>query len=94
MLQLVKDKITGLYQTLQLPQTQINIYTSGYEAYTNAKKTTLATGAGATTDLGQQTESILQRDTGGQLTYDPVSQSFKRTGEETKSKFWTITNYN
>ena len=85
MLQLVKDKITGLYQTQQVSQTQNPVIdTSGYEAYTNAKKTTLATGAGATTDLGQQTESILQRDTGGQLTYDPASQSFKRTGEETK----------
>tara|TARA_R100001443_G_scaffold116371_1_gene136595 strand:- start:447 stop:1358 length:912 start_codon:yes stop_codon:yes gene_type:complete len=85
MLQLVKDKITGLYQTQQVSQTQNPVIdTSGYEAYTNAKKTTLATGTGATTDLGQQTESILQRDTGGQLTYDPASQSFKRTGEETK----------
>jgi len=85
MLQLVKDKITGLYQTQQVSQSQNPVIdTSGYEAYTNAKKTTLATGTGATTDLGQQTESILQRDTGGQLTYDPASQSFKRTGEETK----------
>ena len=80
MLQLVKDKITGLYQTQQLPTMQDPVIdTSGYEAYTGNQKTSLATGQ---TDLGQQTQSILQRDTGGQLTYDAASQSFKRTGEK------------
>ena len=80
MLSLVKDKITGLYQTVQQSQpTNPVIDTSGYEAYTGNQKTSLATGQ---TDLGQQTQSILQRDTGGQLSYDPTTQSFKRTGEK------------
>ena len=80
MLQLVKDKITGLYQTQQLPKMQDPVIdTSGYEAYTGNQKTSLATGQ---TDLGQQTQDILQRDTGGQLTYDAATQSFKRTGEK------------
>ena len=80
MLQLVKDKITGLYQTQQLPKMQDPVIdTSGYEAYTGDQKTSLATGQ---TDLGQQTQSILQRDTGGQLSYDPTTQSFKKTGEK------------
>ena len=80
MLSLVKDKITGLYQTVQQSQpTNPVVDTSGYEAYTGNQKTSLATGQ---TDLGQQTQSILQRDTGGQLSYDPTTQSFKRTGEK------------
>ena len=80
MLQLVKDKITGLYQTQQLPTMQNPVIdTSGYEAYTGNQKTSLATGQ---TDLGQQTQDILQRDTGGQLTYDAATQSFKKTGEK------------
>jgi len=80
MLSLVRDKITGLYNTVQQSQpTNPVIDTSGYEAYTSNQKTSLATGQ---TDLGQQTQSILQRDTGGQLTYDPTTQSFKKTGEK------------
>ena len=80
MLQLVKNKITGLYETIQKdsPKNPV-IDTSGYEAYTNTKKSELATGAGATGALGEQTESLLQRDTGAQLTYDPTTQSFKKT---------------
>ena len=80
MLQLVKDKITGLYKTQQLPKMQDPVIdTSGYEAYTGNQKTSLATGQ---TDLGQQTQDILQRDTGGQLVYDPTTQTFKKTGEK------------
>ena len=79
-LSLIRDKITGLYQTVQQSQpTNPVIDTSGYEAYTSNQKTSLATGQ---TDLGLQTESILQRDTGGTLSYDPTTQSFKRTGEK------------
>ena len=85
MLQLVKNKLTGFYETIQKDSLKSPVIdTSGYEAYTNAKKTELATGAGATENLGQQTENLLQRDTGGQLTYDAATQSFKRTGEQTK----------
>ena len=85
MLKLVQDAITGLYSPVnQENKIEPSIDGSAFEAYVGDQKTTLATGAGSTTDLGQQTESILQRDTGGQLTYDPTSQSFKRTGEETK----------
>ena len=56
MLSLIKDKITGLYQTVQQSQ-PINpvVDTSGYEAYTGNQKTSLTTGQ---TDLGQQTQSI------------------------------------
>ena len=80
MLQLIKDKITGLYKTQQLPKMQDPVIdTSGYEAYTGNQKTSLATGQ---TDLGQQTQDILQRDTGGQLVYDPTTQTFKKTGEK------------
>jgi len=85
MLKLVQDAVTGLYSPVnQENKSEPSIDGSAFEAYVGDQKTTLATGAGSTTDLGQQTESILQRDTGGQLTYDPTSQSFKRTGEETK----------
>ena len=85
MLKLVQNAITGLYSPVnQENKIEPSIDGSAFEAYVGDQKTTLATGAGSTTDLGQQTESILQRDTGGQLTYDPTSQSFKRTGEETK----------
>ena len=81
-LSLIRDKITGIYKTIQQdsPKSPV-IDTSGYEAYTNAKKSELATGAGATGALGEQTESLLQRDTGGQLTYDAATQSFKKTGD-------------
>ena len=85
MLKLVQDAVTGLYSPVnQENKIEPSIDGSAFEAYVGDQKTTLATGAGSTTDLGQQTESILQRDTGGQLTYDPASQSFKRTGEQTK----------
>ena len=85
MLKLVQDAITGLYSPVnQENKIEPSIDGSAFEAYVGNQKTTLATGAGATEDLGQQTESILQRDTGGQLTYDPASQSFKLTGEQTK----------
>ena len=86
MLQLVKNKLTGIYETVQKdsPKPPV-IDTSGYDAYVNTKKSTLATGAEAGADLGQQTESLLQRDTGGQLIYDAATQSFKRTGDAQSS---------
>jgi len=84
MLKLLQN-LDGVYQTMEEEnKIKPSIDGSAFEAYVGDQKTTLATGVGATADLGQQTESILQRDTGGQLTYDPTSQSFKRTGEETK----------
>ena len=84
MLKLLQN-LDGVYQTMEEEnKIKPSIDGSAFEAYVGDQKTTLATGVGATADLGQQTESILQRDTGGQLTYDPASQSFKRTGEETK----------
>ena len=84
MLKLLQN-LDGVYQTMEEEnKIKPSIDGSAFEAYVGDQKTTLATGAGATADLGQQTENILQRDTGGQLTYDPASQSFKRTGEETK----------
>jgi len=80
MLKLVQDTITGLYSPVnQENKSEPNIDGSAFEAYVGNQKTTLATGG---TDLGQQTQSILQRDTGGQLTYDAATQSFKRTGEK------------
>ena len=84
MLKLLQN-LDGVYQTMEEEnKIKPSIDGSAFEAYVGDQKTTLATGVGATADLGQQTESILQRDTGGQLTYDPASQSFKRTGEERK----------
>ena len=83
MLKLIQN-LSGIYQTMQEEnKIKPSIDGSAFESYVSDQntKTTLATGQ---TDLGQQTENILQRDTGGQLTYDPASQSFKRTGEETK----------
>lgn len=83
MLKLVQDTITGLYSPVnQENKSEPNIDGSAFEAYVGNQKTTLATGG---TDLGQQTQSILQRDTGGQLTYDAATQSFKRTGEKETS---------
>ena len=80
MLKLVQDTITGLYSPVnQENKSEPNIDGSAFEAYVGNQKTTLATGG---TDLGQQTQDILQRDTGGQLTYDAATQSFKRTGEK------------
>ena len=75
----------GLYQMLEQENKPApTIDGSAFEAYVadENKKTTLATGAGATQALGQQTESLLQRDTGGQLVYDAATQSFKKTGAE------------
>lgn len=80
MLKLVQDTITGLYSPVnQENKSEPNIDGSAFEAYVGNQKTTLATGG---TDLGQQTQNILRRDTGGQLTYDAATQSFKRIGEK------------
>lgn len=81
MLKLIQN-LDGIYQTMEEEnKLKPSIDGSAFESYVSDQntKTTLATGQ---TDLGQQTQSILQRDTGGQLTYDPASQSFKRTGEK------------
>ena len=84
MLKLLQNNM-GLYQMLEQENKPApTIDGSAFEAYVadENKKTTLATGAGATQALGQQTESLLQRDTGGQLVYDAATQSFKKTGAE------------
>ena len=81
MLRLIQN-LDGVYQTMEEEnKIKPNIDGSAFESYVSDqnKKTTLATGQ---TDLGQQTENILKRDTGGQLQYDPSTQSFKRTGEK------------
>ena len=83
-LQLVKDKITGIYkyQEIGKPTTPV-IDTSAYDAYTGGQKTTLATGTGATTDIGQQTESIL-RETPGQVSFNPQTGTIEQKDSEGK----------
>jgi hypothetical protein len=83
-LQLIKDKITGIYkyQEIGKPTTPV-IDTSAYDAYTSNQKTTLATGTGATTDIGQQTESIL-RETPGQVQFNPQTGTIEQKDSEGK----------
>jgi len=83
-LQLIKDKITGIYkyQEIGKPTTPV-IDTSAYDAYTGGQKTTLATGTGATTDIGQQTESIL-RETPGQVQFNPQTGTIEQKDSEGK----------
>ena len=84
-LQLIKDKETGIYkyQEIGKPTTPI-IDTSAYDAYTGDKKTTLATGTGATTDIGQQTENIL-RETPGQVQFNPQTGTIEQKDSEGKT---------
>jgi hypothetical protein len=83
-LQLVKDKITGIYKYQEIGKpTTPTIDTSAYDAYTGNQKTTLATGTGATTDIGQQTESIL-RETPGQVSFNPRTGTIEQKDSEGK----------
>ena len=84
-LQLIKDKETGIYkyQEIGKPTTPV-IDTSAYDAYTGDKKTTLATGTGATTDIGQQTENIL-RETPGQVQFNPQTGTIEQKDSEGKT---------
>ena len=83
-LQLVKDKITGIYKYQEIGKpTTPAIDTSAYDAYTGNQKTTLATGTGATTDIGQQTESIL-RETPGQVSFNPRTGTIEQKDSEGK----------
>ena len=83
-LQLVKDKVTGIYkyQEIGKPTTPV-IDTSAYDAYTGGQKTTLATGTGSTTDIGQQTENIL-RETPGQVSFNPQTGTIEQKDSEGK----------
>ena len=79
MLNLVQNSL-GVYESiLKENKEKPTIDNSAFEAYTGDKKTSLATGQ---TDLGQQTQDILKREGTGQLTYDPTTQSFKKTGDQ------------
>ena len=77
-LRLVKNAATDVYEyrEAQLAQKPV-INSNAFEAYEGGEQTSLATGAGQTTDLGQQTESILQREAPGQLSFDAATGTIK-----------------
>ena len=77
-LRLVQNMATGVYEykEAQVAQKPV-INTNAFEAYEGGEQTSLATGAGQTTDLGQQTESILQREAPGQLSFDAATGTIK-----------------
>ena len=77
-LRLVRNAATDVYEyrEAQVAQKPV-INTNAFEAYEGSEQTSLATGAGQTTDLGQQTESILQREAPGQLSFDAATGTIK-----------------
>jgi len=77
-LKLVKNAATDVYEYREAQSAQKPIInTNAFEAYEGSEQTSLATGAGQTTDLGQQTETILQREAPGQLSFDAATGTIK-----------------
>ena len=84
-LRLVQNTATGQYeyQDINKPVKPV-INTNAFEAYEGDTKTTLATGTAGDTDIGQQTENILQREDPGRITYDATTGTFKTEGKQKK----------
>mgnify|MGYP003119136804 CR=1 FL=1 len=82
-LRLVQNTETGQYdyEDINKPVKPV-INTAAFEAYEGDTKTTLATGTAGDTDIGQQTENILQREDPGRVTYDATTGTFKREGKQ------------
>ena len=82
-LRLVQNTATGQYeyQDINKPVKPV-INTNAFEAYEGDTKTTLATGTVGDTDIGQQTENILQREDPGRVTYDAATGTFKTEGKQ------------
>ena len=82
-LRLVQNTATGQYdyEDINKPVKPV-INTTAFEAYEGDTKTTLATGTAGDTDIGQQTENILQREDPGRVTYDATTGTFKREGKQ------------
>ena len=82
-LRLVQNTATGQYeyQDINKPVKPV-INTAAFEAYEGDTKTTLATGTAGDTDIGQQTENILQREDPGRVTYDAATGTFKTEGKQ------------
>ena len=82
-LRLVLDTATDQYDSLNIDKpVKPVINTAAFEAYEGDTKTTLATGTAGDTDIGQQTENILQREDPGRVTYDATTGTFKREGKQ------------
>ena len=84
-LRLVQNTATGQYdyEDIDKPVKPV-INTAAFEAYEGDTKTTLATGTAGDTDIGKQTENILQREDPGRVTYDATTGTFKREGSQEK----------
>ena len=84
-LRLVQNTATGQYEyeDINKPVKPV-INTNAFEAYEGDTKTTLATGTAGDTDIGQQTENILQREDPGRITYDATTGTFKTDGKQEK----------
>ena len=82
-LRLVQNTETGQYdyEDIYKPVKPV-INTAAFEAYEGDTKTTLATGTAGDTDIGQQTENILQREDPGRVTYDAATGTFKTEGKQ------------
>ena len=82
-LRLVQNTATGQYEyeDINKPVKPV-INTNAFEAYEGDTKTTLATGTAGDTDIGQQTENILQREDPGRVTYDAATGTFKTEGKQ------------
>ena len=82
-LRLVQNTATGQYEyeDINKPVKPV-INTNAFEAYEGDTKTTLATGTVGDTDIGQQTENILQREDPGRVTYDAATGTFKTEGKQ------------
>ena len=82
-LRLVQNTATGQYEyeDINKPVKPV-INTNAFEAYEGDTKTTLATGTVGDTDIGQQTENILQREDPGRITYDATTGTFKTEGKQ------------
>ena len=91
-LQLVRNVATDIYEYRESqnnPKPIIN--TNAFEAYEGGAKTSLATGAGQTTDLGQQTETILQREGPAQLSFDAATGTIKKDSKDAQIGVGKIT---
>jgi len=77
-LRLVKNAATDIYEYREAQAASKPVINSNaFEAYEGSDQTSLATGAGQTTNLGQQTETILKREAPGQLSFDAETGTIK-----------------
>ena len=89
MLSLIKNNLGEYVAEEATKVANIPVDTSAYDAYSGTQKTSLATGTGAgSTDLGKQTEAIIQREDPSKqsLVFDAKTGTFKTQGDIKQDK--------